>query len=54
MDSYILVNWRSRLALSDGTFVSLKVDNVMDEEYQEFPQYAQPGRTFLAGLEVSF
>ena len=54
MDSYILVNWRSRLPLSDGVAATLKVDNVMDEEYQEFPQYTQPGRTFLAGLEVSF
>ncbi len=54
MDSYIVTDWRSRIPLGEAVAVLVRVDNVFDEEYRDFPQYLQPGRSVFGGVEVTF
>ena len=54
MDDYMTVDWRTRIPMTDNMDITLNVNNLFDEEYQEFPEFNQPGRTFMAGAELRF
>jgi outer membrane cobalamin receptor len=54
MGDYVTVDWRSRVAVAPGVFMTLSIDNVMDRHYREFPTFDQPGRSFLVGAELKF
>ncbi len=54
MDDYWVLNWSSRLAMNEHLGLTLSIDNLMDEEYREYPTYDQPGRTVMAGVEMRF
>ena len=54
MDDYVVVDWRSRVALSPALCLTLNVDNVLDASYEDFPGVEQPGVFVMAGAELSF
>ena len=54
MDAYLVADWRSRVRVTDAVDLTLNVDNIFDESYEELPDVERPGRTFLAGVEVEF
>jgi len=54
LDSYITVDWRSRVSVTGETDLVLRIDNVLDESYQDLPGIEQPGLTIMAGAEVRF
>lgn len=54
MDDYVTVDWRSRVPVAEYACLTLNIDNVLDETYQEFPSVDQPGTTFMVGAELSF
>jgi len=54
MDDYVTVDWRSRAPLTEYARLTLNIDHLFDETYQEFSNVDQPGRTFRAGLELTF
>lgn len=54
MKRYATVNWFSRVAVRDGLWLTLNIENLTDEDYREYPGYPQPGRTVMAGMELIF
>jgi len=54
MDDYVTLDWRSRVPVGKHATVTLSVDNLLDQTYQNFPQVNQPGTTILAGMELTF
>jgi len=54
MDAYLVADWRSRVKLTDAADLTLNVDNIFDESYEELPGVERPGRIFMAGVEVEF
>jgi outer membrane cobalamin receptor len=54
MDGYIVSDWHSRVPIAGALAAIFRVDNVFDAEYRDFPQYPQPGRTVLGGIEAIF
>lgn len=54
MDAYARVDWRSRVPMGRHAAASLRVDNLLDEEYQEMPHRPQPGRSLFGGIELTF
>jgi len=52
MDDYIVGDFHSRVPLYKGVTLTLDVNNVFDEEYNEFPAYEQPDRTVMIGIEA--
>lgn len=54
MEDYVVADISLRVAVCKTAAVTLNVDNVLDETYQEFPTYDQPGRMFMAGVDMVF
>lgn len=54
LDDYIKVDWHSRLAIGENLALNLNIRNLFDEQYQTFPEYDEPGRTVLAGIETAW
>ncbi len=53
-DDYTVVNARLRYAVTDTADLYLRVENLLDRQYQELPGYATPGRSFHAGIAARF
>lgn len=47
-----VLDWRSRVAVCKNLFLTLRVQNLLDREYKEFPRVEQPGRWTLVGFEI--
>jgi outer membrane receptor protein involved in Fe transport len=54
MNDYVVTDLRARLPVWKGAALTLNVDNLLDRDYRDVPQYPQPGRWFMAGMEVTF
>jgi len=54
MHSYVVLDWRTRVPVSEYAQLIVNVDNLLDKTYRDFPTHDMPGRTFMAGAEVSF
>lgn len=54
LDSYVSVDWRSRVAVADDVDLVVRADNIFDETYQDLPGIEQPGATFMLGAELRF
>ena len=53
LDHYVVVDWRSRVPVSELVTLTLNVDNIFDESYSEFFGIPQPGTTVFGGVEVA-
>ncbi len=54
MPDYTVLNARLDYDLNDKTALYLKVENLLDEDYQMVDGYAASGRAFYVGLEARF
>lgn len=53
-DGYVLLNAKLTYTFTDSFSAYLKSDNITDVQYEEIERYRMPGRSFGAGLSVSF
>lgn len=54
MDDYMTLTWRSRLPLWRGVAATLSLDNLLDDEFEDFPGVPQPGRWVMVGVDARF
>ncbi len=54
LDSYVLVNLRGSYQINENTQVYARMENLLDEEYEETFTYGAPGRTAIVGVRASF
>jgi len=54
LGSYSLVNIRSSYRISRQFDIFARVDNLLDEEYEEAGGYGTPGRSFFGGIRAEF
>ncbi len=52
LDDAVVADWRSRVALGPNLFLTVRVQNLFDEDYMELPGVEQPGRWTMIGFEV--
>ena len=53
LDDYTLVNFNARFRLSDRLEVFGRVENVLDETYEQVFSFVSPGRNAVVGVSVS-
>lgn len=54
LDAYTLVNLNARVKLTDGISVFGRVDNLLDERYEQVFSFVSPGRSAVVGVEARF
>ncbi|MFC5069702.1 TonB-dependent receptor plug domain-containing protein [Flaviflagellibacter deserti] len=54
LDDFVLVNLRGGYKIDEHTEVYARVENLLDEEYEEVYTFGGTGRTAIAGVRVSF
>jgi vitamin B12 transporter len=54
LDDYFLVNIAANYDLTDALRIYARVDNLLDEHYEEAWSYATPGQSFYAGAKFFF
>lgn len=54
LDAYAVVNLSGAIALTKGLSISARVENLLEEDYEEARGYGTPGRSFYGGLKASF
>jgi vitamin B12 transporter len=54
LDAYTVVNLAARYNLTDTFQIFGRIDNVLDENYEEAWSYATPGLSAYAGVKVTF
>lgn len=54
LDGYTLVTLAGRYQVSEQIDVFARVENLLDEDYQDVYDYAQPGRAFYLGVRAEF
>jgi vitamin B12 transporter len=54
LDDYFLVNIAANYDLTDALRIYARVDNLLDEHYEEAWSYATPGQSFYVGAKFTF
>lgn len=54
MDGYIVAAAHVRFPLGKKVQLTADVNNILDETYRTYPKVDEPGRNFMAGVEVTF
>lgn len=54
LDDYTLVNLNARVKLAEGISGFGRVENLLDEAYEQVFSFVSPGRTALVGIEARF
>jgi vitamin B12 transporter len=54
LDDYTLVNVNARLRLADGISAFARVDNLLNERYEQVFSFVSPGRSAVVGIEARF
>ncbi|MEQ8412788.1 MAG: TonB-dependent receptor [Erythrobacter sp.] len=54
LDDYTLVNINARVDLAEGIELFGRVDNLLDERYEQVFSFVSPGRSAVIGLEARF
>jgi vitamin B12 transporter len=54
LDDYTLVNVNARLRLADGISAFARVDNLLNERYEQVFSFVSPGRSAVVGVEARF
>jgi outer membrane receptor for ferrienterochelin and colicin len=52
--AYWVFNSNIQYKLSDTVFLSAKVNNIFDEQYEELARYRMPGRNYIFGVSLRF
>jgi outer membrane receptor protein involved in Fe transport len=53
-DAYWVFNSNLQYKLSDMVLLSAKVNNILDEQYEELARYRMPGRNYVFGVSLRF
>ena len=53
MDGYFVADWVTVFPVTSKLELTLRVDNIFDASYQEFPGVEQPGFTVFVGFDVT-
>jgi len=54
LDDYTLINFNARVKLADGISAFARVDNLLDERYEQVFSFVSPGRSAVVGIEARF
>ena len=54
LDDYTLVNLNARIKLTEGVNAFGRVENLLDQRYEQVFSFVSPGRTIVAGVEARF
>ena len=54
LDAFTLIGLNAAYDVDDHFTLTLRGDNLLDEEYQEVFGFASPGRAVYAGLKANF
>ncbi len=54
LDDYTLVNLNARVKLADGVDAFARVDNLLDDRYEQVFSFVSPGRSAVVGIEARF
>ncbi|MGB6230558.1 MAG: TonB-dependent receptor, partial [Litorimonas sp.] len=54
LDAFTLVGARAAWSVGDHAVLTLRGENLLDEDYREIVGYASPGRSIFAGLALDF
>jgi vitamin B12 transporter len=54
LDDYTLVNVNARVRLADGISAFARVDNLLNERYEQVFSFVSPGRSAVVGVEARF
>jgi outer membrane receptor protein involved in Fe transport len=54
LDSYLVADWVSSIAINDNVKLIFKIQNITDKDYYEYPGIKQPGRSLYGGVSISF
>ncbi len=54
LDDYTLVNLNARVKLADGINAFARVENLLDQEYEQVFSFVSPGRSAVLGVEARF
>lgn len=54
LDDYTLVNLNARVKLGEGISGFARVENLLDEEYEQVFSFVSPGRSAVVGVEARF
>jgi len=54
LSAYTLVNFNARYKLADGLSLFGRIENLLDEEYEQVFTFVSPGINILAGFEARF
>jgi vitamin B12 transporter len=54
LDDYTLVNLNGRFKLADGINAFARVDNLLDQRYEQVFSFVSPGRSAIIGVEARF
>lgn len=54
LDDYTLINLNARARLADGISAFARVDNLLDDRYEQVFSFVSPGRSAVVGVEARF
>ena len=54
LDDYTLVNFNARVKLSEGISAFARVENLLDERYEQVFSFVSPGRSAAVGVQARF
>lgn len=54
LDDYTLVNFNARVKLTEAIGAFARVENLLDERYEQVFSFVSPGRTAVVGIEARF
>ena len=54
LDDYTLVNLNAQVKLTDGLSAFARVENLLDERYEQVFSFVSPGRSAVVGVEARF
>lgn len=54
LDDYTLINFNARARLADGISAFARIENLLDQRYEQVFSFVSPGRSAVVGIEARF
>ena len=54
LDGYVVVNLATSYKLTDNMTLTMRIDNLLNEHYEEVDGYQEPGFSIFGGLKMTF